>query len=111
MEKTTVYLTTAQKEALARAARAEGRSEARLIRAGIDVVTARHLAAEAPAALPCPVAGAGPAAAPTTASAGRARWIDREAFVGLLTSHRADPALRAKLRELAPDLTPEPPSQ
>ena len=42
MEKTTVYLTTEQKAALARAAEAEGRSEARLIRAGIDAVTSRH---------------------------------------------------------------------
>ena len=47
MEKTTVYLTSEQKAALAQAAAAEGRSEARLIRAGIDVVTARHRAGEA----------------------------------------------------------------
>ncbi|MCL6641024.1 MAG: antitoxin [Candidatus Rokubacteria bacterium] len=46
MEKTTVYLTAAQKRALARAARSEGRSEAELIRAGIDLVTARHRTAE-----------------------------------------------------------------
>lgn len=46
MEKTTVYLTTAQKLALERASRLEGRSEADLIREGIDVVTARHRAAE-----------------------------------------------------------------
>src|SRR3989304_2208271 len=38
MEKTTVYLTAQQKTALARAAEAEGRSEARLIRAGVDGV-------------------------------------------------------------------------
>jgi hypothetical protein len=42
MEKTTVYLTTAQKRALERAARAKGRSEAELIREGVDVVTAAH---------------------------------------------------------------------
>lgn len=42
MEKTTVYLTTDQKLALERAAAAEGRSEAELIRAGIDAVTAGH---------------------------------------------------------------------
>jgi len=42
MEKTTVYLSTAQKLALGRAARAEGRSEADLIREGIDTITARH---------------------------------------------------------------------
>jgi Ribbon-helix-helix protein, copG family len=46
MEKTTVYLSTAQKRALERAARAEGRSEADLIREGIDSVTARHRVAE-----------------------------------------------------------------
>jgi hypothetical protein len=45
MEKTTVYLTSSQKQALARAARIAGRSEADLIREGIDTVT-RHQAAE-----------------------------------------------------------------
>jgi hypothetical protein len=42
MEKTTVYLTIAQKRSLARAARLEGRSEADLIREGIETVTSRH---------------------------------------------------------------------
>jgi Ribbon-helix-helix protein, copG family len=42
MEKTTVYLTDEQKRALERAAKAEGRSEADLIREGVDTVTARH---------------------------------------------------------------------
>ena len=46
MEKTTVYLTSAQKHALERASRAEGRSEADLIREGIEAVTARHRLAE-----------------------------------------------------------------
>ncbi len=46
MEKTTVYLTTAQKRALARAAKASGRSEADLIRDGIETVTNRHQTAE-----------------------------------------------------------------
>jgi hypothetical protein len=46
MEKTTVYLTTAQKQALERAARIEGRSEAELIREGIEAVTGRHRTAE-----------------------------------------------------------------
>jgi hypothetical protein len=45
MKKTTVYLTSAQKQALARAARIEGRSEADLIREGIETVT-RHQTAE-----------------------------------------------------------------
>ena len=46
MEKTTVYLTSAQKDALARAARIEGRSEADLIREWIETVTGRHRSAE-----------------------------------------------------------------
>ena len=46
MEKTTVYLAERQKRALERAATATGRSEADLIREGVDVVTARHRAAE-----------------------------------------------------------------
>lgn len=46
MEKTTVYLTTAQKRALARAAEISGRSEAELIREGVEVVSARHQVAE-----------------------------------------------------------------
>ncbi len=46
MERTTVYLTGAQKRALERAARVSGRSEAELIREGVDLATARHQAAE-----------------------------------------------------------------
>ena len=46
MERTTVYLTEAQKRDLERAARISGRSEAELIREGVDVVTSRHLVAE-----------------------------------------------------------------
>ena len=46
MEKTTVYLTTDQKQALTRAARTEGRSEAELIREGIETITSRHRVAE-----------------------------------------------------------------
>lgn len=42
MEKTTVYLTPTQKRALALAAKASGRSEAELIREGVDTVTSRH---------------------------------------------------------------------
>ena len=42
MEKTTVYLSSTQKRALTRAARTEGRSEADLIREGVDTVTLRH---------------------------------------------------------------------
>lgn len=46
MEKTTVYLTVAQKRALERASKASGRSEAELIREGVDAVTAGHRTAE-----------------------------------------------------------------
>jgi hypothetical protein len=46
MERTTVYLTETQKRNLERAARLSGRSEAELIREGVDVVTSRHQAAE-----------------------------------------------------------------
>ena len=46
MEKTTVYLTPAQRSALARAARVTGRSEAELIREGVETVTAPHRVAE-----------------------------------------------------------------
>jgi hypothetical protein len=46
MEKTTVYLTAEQKRGLARAARVEGRSEAELIREGIESVVQRHRVAD-----------------------------------------------------------------
>ena len=46
MEKTTVYLTEAQKRALATLARQSGRSEAELIRDGVDLVTAVRRVAE-----------------------------------------------------------------
>lgn len=46
MEKTTVYLTSAQKDALAHAARMEGKSEAELIREGIEVIALRHRTSE-----------------------------------------------------------------
>jgi hypothetical protein len=46
MEKTTVYLPDDLKQALRRAARASGRSEAELIREGIGLVTGTHRIAE-----------------------------------------------------------------
>lgn len=46
MEKTTVYLTDGQKRALERAAQTSGRSEAELIREGVELVTAAHAVAE-----------------------------------------------------------------
>jgi hypothetical protein len=42
MERTTVYLTAVQRRALAKAARATGKSEAELIREGVDAVTSQH---------------------------------------------------------------------
>ena len=105
MEKTTVYLTAQQKTALARAAEAEGRSEARLIRAGIDAVTAGHRAGEAKMALDEQVAGL-PRAAPALT---RPRWIDRDAFVRLVERHPADAALRRELLDLAPGTTEDEP--
>ena len=105
MEKTTVYLTTEQKAALARAAEAEGRSEARLIRSGIDLVTAGHRAAETRAA---PPAGA-PAPHRPHPPLERPRWIEREAFVRLILPRQADAGLRADLRALAPGTTDDEP--
>ena len=46
MDKTTVYLPDDLKEALRRAARSTGRSEADLIREGIGLVTGTHRIAE-----------------------------------------------------------------
>jgi len=46
MEKTTVYLPDDLKEALRRAARSTGRSEADLIREGIGLVTGTHRIAD-----------------------------------------------------------------
>lgn len=46
MEKTTVYLPDELKEALRRAARSTGRSEAELIREGIGLITGTHRIAE-----------------------------------------------------------------
>ena len=42
MERTTVYLTERQKAALEEVARRSARSEAELIREGVDLVTDRH---------------------------------------------------------------------
>jgi hypothetical protein len=105
MEKTTVYLTTEQKAALTRAAEAEGRSEARLIRAGIDAVTARHRAGEVVPALDEHL----PDSLREPASLDRPRWIDREGFVRLVRRDQADAGLRAELRELAPGTTDDEP--
>lgn len=46
MEKTTVYLTETQKRSLETVARHSGRSEAELIREGVDLVTTAHRVAE-----------------------------------------------------------------
>ena len=108
MEKTTVYLTTEQKAALAAAAREQGRSEARLIRDGIEGVLAGHATREAPAHL---------AGEPRIDAGGRGelgvrpRWVGRDAFVGRFVGVQADPGLRTELRELAPDLTDDLPDR
>jgi hypothetical protein len=108
MEKTTVYLTTEQKSALAAAAREQGRSEARLIRDGIDGVLAGHAAREVPA----PVAGEPKADVHGSAELGvRPRWVSRGSFVAQFLEVQADPELRAELAELAPDLTDELPDR
>jgi hypothetical protein len=103
MEKTTVYLTADQKRALERAARAEGRSEARLIRDGIEAVTARHRTAE-PAV---PPGDGGRSDGGTTADmvARRPRWMAREEFVRRVLPHPADSALGAEIRRMTPDTT------
>jgi hypothetical protein len=105
MEKTTVYLTSEQKAALARAARDEGRSEARLIRAGIDAVTARHRVGEAQPALGDDTLGA-MGEAPSLA---RPRWLDRQSFIRLVLRHQADVELRAELDDLARGTTDDEP--
>lgn len=105
MEKTTVYLTRELKAALRHGAETEGRSEARLIRAGIEMVTARHRAGEAAATL----AGGSPAGADHVPTIERPRWVDRDAFVALVLSHPADAGLRITLRDLAPGTTDDEP--
>jgi hypothetical protein len=102
MEKTTVYLSAAQKDALARTAQAEGRSEATLIRTGIDIVTARHRVGEA--AVPF-VATDQQTETANRESSRRPRWVPRAAFVKDFIGRQADAALRTELDELAPDAT------
>ena len=108
MEKTTVYLSSEQKAALGAAAREQGRSEAHLIRDGIDGVLARHRTGEAAASL---TGGRPPRSTEGDDPAQRPRWVSRESFVRQVVPVRADPALRAELRELAPDLTDDLPDR
>lgn len=104
MEKTTVYLTTDQKRALEEAAHTSGHSEARLIRAGIEAVTAPGRASET----------AAPFRAGQQTEDGRdtvrrrTRWMPRDELIGLLRQG-ADAGLRAELRRLAPDTTDDMP--
>lgn len=105
MDKTTVYLTRQQKADLASAAAAQGRSEARLIRDGVDAVTARHRAGETPVAL---ADGFGERP-PDVPSLDRPRWIAREDFVRLVLRHPADAGLRTELRDLVPGTTDDEP--
>jgi hypothetical protein len=108
MEKSTIYLTSEQKAALARAAESEGRSEARLIRAGVDLVIARHRAGESPAVLADDPRGLPPRAS-SSPPLERPRWIDRDAFVRLVLRHQADAGLRDELHDLAPGTTDDEP--
>lgn len=108
MEKTTVYLSPEQKAALARTARAEGRSEATLVRSGIDIVTARHRLGETAAPYAAP---AHPAEAERDAWPHRPRWVSRDVFLRDVVGPGADPGLRAELRELAPDTTDDLPDR
>lgn len=101
MEKTTVYLTTEQKAALAAAARKQSRSEARLIRDGIDAVLSGHRAGETASTL----AREAPGDSVADDHPARPRWVSREVFVRQLVPMQADAALRAELHELAPDQT------
>ena len=103
MEKTTVYLTADQKRALAQAAQAEDRSEARLIREGIDAVTARHRAAE-PAARLVESVSSHPVEHGDDRPH-RPRWMARDEFVRCILPYQADPGLRTELAELSPDTT------
>ncbi|MBI2775998.1 MAG: hypothetical protein HYX57_01850 [Chloroflexi bacterium] len=108
MEKTTVYLTADQKSALAAAAREQGRSEARLIRDGIQEVLAGHVAREAPVSIgdqPLRDVSRGPVLGD------RPRWVSREVFVHHVLRVQADPELAAELRDLAPDLTDQLPDR
>lgn len=107
MEKTTIYLTAEQKAALATAAREQGRSEARLIREGIDGILSRHRIGETAASL------SGERRAADTARDDRPvrlRWMGRQAFVRAIAPAQADAALRSELRTLAPDVTDELPA-
>ncbi len=105
MEKTTVYLTSEQKAALARVAEAEGRSEARLIRDGVDAVTAGHRAAEPRSAIEATIPGiVGPPAGPVAPDP-RPRWISRDEFVRRIVPRQADSGLAIDLRAMAPDTT------
>lgn len=104
MEKTTVYLSAEQKAALARTAQTEGRSEATLIRAGIDVVTARHRIGE----VATPYAS-GPESGVEADAPKRPRWVSREYFLANIIDVQADPALRDELRDLAGGTTDDEP--
>jgi predicted transcriptional regulator len=103
MQKTTVYLTSEQKQALAQAAQAEGRSEARLIREGIESITARHRVAAPTVQLVD--SGRSDLAERSDEVARRPRWMTREEFVSRFVRQPADSGLRAELREMTPDTT------
>ena len=103
MEKTTVYLTPQQKQALADAARVEGRSEARLIRDGIESVTARHRVADP--ALPLAEGLPTDRDERPADDVRRLRWMPRDEFVARFVAQPADRGLLDELRRMEPDTT------
>lgn len=103
MEKTTVYLTLEQKRALAQAAQAQGRSEARLIREGIETVTTRHRVDEV--SIPLANREQTGRTDDNALANRRPRWLPRDEFVRRFVPHPADLGLRRELRDLAPDTT------
>ena len=98
-----MYLTSEQKRALAQAAHSQGRSEARLIREGIESVTARHRVSEP--TIPLVDSGRPDLAECSGQVVGRSRWMTRDEFVLRFIRDPADPGLRAELREMTPDTT------
>jgi len=108
MEKTTVYLTSQQKAALARLAHADGRSEARLIRDGIDAELARRGVVEVATPYGDEVAVR---REPDDEAPRLPRWIGRDEFLRRFVAWPADAALLRELRELAPEATDELPER
>ncbi len=76
-----------------------------MIRAGIDIVTARHRVDEAAA----PYASAEDRLTEEAGMPRRPRWISREAFIRDILPYQADAGLRAELQALLPETTDDEP--